>query len=71
MPITEQEVEFTLHAVEKIQERGISTTEVLRTLQQGAKSKQLEGILTVHAGIGVAYRKTAKGTYRVKTVMRI
>lgn len=69
MGITEEEVEFTKHAMEQMVARGISVTEVLRTLQRGAKIKQKEGILALHGGMGIAYRKTKKGKYRIKTVM--
>lgn len=69
MGITVEEVEFTRHALEQMQERGISTVEVLRTLQRGAKLKQEGGLLSVHGGIGVAYRKTQEGKYRIKTVI--
>ena len=37
MGITEADAEFTRHALEQMQERGISTAEVLRALQRGAK----------------------------------
>lgn len=69
MGMTEADAEFTRHALEQMQERGISTAEVLRALQRGAKLKQEEGLLAVHGGIGVAYRKTRAGKYRIKTVM--
>lgn len=69
MPISEEEIELTNHALEQMQERGISSIEVLRTLQRGSKLQQKEGTLAIHGGIGVAYRKTKKGKYRVKTVM--
>ena len=69
MGIIEADVEFARHALEQMQERGISTAEVLRTLQRGAKLKQEDGLLAVHGGIGVAYRRTRAERYKVKTVM--
>ncbi|MEK6964568.1 MAG: DUF4258 domain-containing protein [Nanoarchaeota archaeon] len=71
MGISEENVKLTKHALEQMQERGITNNEVLRVLQRGSRVQQTEGTLAIHGGIGVAYQKTKKGQYRVKTVIWI
>ncbi|HLD04347.1 MAG TPA: DUF4258 domain-containing protein [Candidatus Nanoarchaeia archaeon] len=68
MDISEENVKFTQHAAEQMLERGITKSEVIRVMQRGSRIQQKEGWLVVFAGMGVAYRKINKDTYRVKTV---
>ena len=71
MGISEEDVKLTKHALEQMQEHGITNSEVLRVLQRGSKMQQIDGTLAVYGGIGVTYRKIEKGKYHVKTVMWI
>jgi len=68
MGISEEDVKFTQHAAEQLLERGITKAEVIRAVQRGSRVQQKDGWLAIFGGIAVAYRKTNKGRYLVKTV---
>ncbi len=58
---------LTEHAKEKMAKYGISKEQIKKTIMQGAKIMQTEGLLASHGYIKVAYKKIGE-KYIIKTV---
>ncbi len=59
---------LTIHAKEKMVERGISKKQVIEAIKRGSKVVQTDGFLASYSYIKVAY-KVKDSAYIVKTVM--
>ncbi len=60
-------LKITLHAMEKMAERGIDKDMIWRAIKCGAVSRQTDGLLARHTYIEVAY-KVCGEWYIIKTV---
>lgn len=59
---------ITDHAQERMNLLGIEKEQVIRCVQQGAKSRQTEGWLASFTYLKVAYKVQPDGVIKVKTV---
>lgn len=50
-------------------ERGIDEDQIIRALEQGAKTRQTEGYLATYGYFSVAYKKLEGDVYKIKTVV--
>lgn len=47
----------SIHAMDKMTERGISQTETIETINKGAKKLQKNKIVSFYRNIGIVYKK--------------
>lgn len=62
-----KKIVYRKHAVDMMQERGVTKKQVEETLQKGSKFKQTDGFLAKYSYISVAY-KVKGDKYIIKTV---
>jgi|GEM_PF-1183416 len=66
--LTDNQLVFKEHAVERMLDRGITKEQVRRAIERGSKFKQTDGMLSTYTYFSVAYKKMGD-KYTVKTII--
>lgn len=66
--VSDSDIVFKKHALERMIDRGITKEQVKTTIERGSKFKQTNGFLAKYTYFSVAYKKIGK-KYVVKAII--